>query len=76
MCGEDEEHRQGVRPEDPEQVGDVEESRDCLFSRGEGRPGVRRQEVDHKSSLCLSRYYKFSKYTLIIGRVLNWLNHS
>ena len=62
MCGQNEEHRQGVRPEDPEQVGDVEEGGDRLLSRGEGCSGVWRQEVDHKPSLCLSRYYKFSKY--------------
>ena len=61
MRGQDEEHRQGVRPQDSEQVGDVEAGGDRLLPRGEGRAGVRRQEMDHKPSLCLSRHNKFSE---------------
>ena len=62
MCGQNEEHRQGVCPQDSQQVGDVETGGNRLLPRREGCPCVWRQEVDHKPSLCLSRHYKLSKY--------------
>ena len=65
MCGQNEEHRQGVRSQDPKQVGDAEKSRNRLFPRGKGCLGVWRQEVDYQPALCLSRYYKFSKYSVL-----------
>ena len=46
MCCQNEEHRQGVCSQDPEQVGDVETSRDHLLSRGKGCRGVWRQKIN------------------------------
>ena len=65
MCCQDEEHRQGLRSEDSEQVGNVEESGDSLFSRGERCSGVWRQTLDHQSSLCLSGHHEPSEYLSI-----------
>ena len=44
-----------LRPEDPEQVGDVEEGGNGLLSRGKGCPRLRRQTVDHKPTLRIPR---------------------
>ena len=62
MRGQDETHGQGVRPEDPEQVGDAEEGGDGLLPGGEGRPRVRGQTVDHQPSLRLPRHHKLGEW--------------
>ena len=62
MCGQDEAHGQGVRLEDLEQVGDAEAGRDGVLPGGEGRLGVRGQEVDHQPSLRLPRHHKLGEW--------------
>ena len=61
MCGQDEAHGQGLRPEDPEQVGDAEEGGDCVLPGGEGRSCVWGQTVDHQPTLRLPRYHKLGE---------------
>ena len=65
MRGQDETHGQGVRPEDPEQVGDAEEGGDGLLPGGEGRPRVRGQTVDHQPPLRLPRHHKLGEWKKI-----------
>ena len=62
MCGQDEEHRQGVCPKDPEQVGDAKEGGDGMLPGGEGCSGVWRQKVDHKPPLRLSGHHQPCEY--------------
>ena len=62
MCGQDEEHRQGVCPKDPEQVGDAKEGGDAVIPGGEGRPGVWKQKMDHKPGLRLSGHQQHCEY--------------
>ena len=61
MRRQDEAHGQGVRPEDPEQVGDAEEGGDGLLPGGAGRPRVRGQKVDHQPALRLPRHHKLGE---------------
>ena len=61
MRGQDEAHGQGVRPEDPEQVGDAEEGRDSVLPGGAGRSCVRGQAVDHQPPLRLPRHHKLGE---------------
>ena len=58
MRGQDEEHGQGVRPQDTQQVGDAEAGGDCLLPGGARRAGVRGPALDHQPSLRLSRQHK------------------
>ena len=46
-----------LRPEDPEQVGDVEEGGNGVLSRGKGCSRLRRQTVDHKPTLRIPRCF-------------------
>ena len=61
MRGQDETHGQGVRPEDPEQVGDAEEGGDGLLPGGARRPRLWRPAVDHKPSLRFPRQHKLGE---------------
>ena len=61
MCREDEAHGQGVRPEDPQQVGDAEEGGDGLLPGGARRPRLWRPAVDHKPSLRFPRQHKLGE---------------
>ena len=61
MCREDEAHGQGVRPEDPQQVGDAEEGGDCVLPGGARRPRLWRPAVDHKPSLRFPRQHKLGE---------------
>ena len=51
-----------LRPEDPEQVGDVEEGGNGVLSRGKGCSRLRRQTVDHKPTLRIPRCFIIINY--------------
>ena len=53
LRGQAEELRPGLRPQDPQQVGDAEESRDGLLPGGARRPRVWRPPLDHQPALRL-----------------------
>ncbi len=42
------EHGQGLRPQDPQQMGDAQASRNCLLPGGTRCPRFRGSALDHK----------------------------
>ena len=47
------ERRQGLRPQDTQQMGDAQKGRDGMLPRREGRPRLWGPPVDHQPALCL-----------------------
>ena len=63
-----------LRPEDPEQVGDVEEGGNGVLSRGKGCSRLRRQTVDHKSTLRIPRCFIIINYTSFLHASFSYVS--
>lgn len=54
MCGEGAKLGEGLRHENPQQMGNAEESRNGLLQGGTRRASLRRSPMDHTFTLCIS----------------------